>query len=583
MKMKSLKLSAVALFVLLIGACATNNVETSQQQDEAKQKLLNMGTAYGEYDFIKAAANGKLDTVKLFIQAGMNVNVSIDETALLAATLRKKKNVVKYLVAQGADVNKGNYLGNPLTAAARSGKYEMVKLFLDHGADINVVTGNYYTPICFAARYGHPKVIQLLVDHGANVNYIMPVTGDTPLVMAAYYGQIEACEALIKNGANINYTDFNGMSVVDWAFIKINADVVEYLIEAGANVKMKANNTVPKVMLEALGHQNKKLIKLLADKGVSLNGLAYGKMPILAWCAKNNLPIAGEYLVELGADIHMKTAYGSTALDFAIENNEYKLAKILDPSIDISKLPRKTVDPNLQKANKLVNSMIEGQYYTAAPESSKAQAEPFGIQPLAPVSGYGEKRTGKDASMQKTGSESGFSHTVEPDSKSAQHLMGQGASMYNVNTSDYGDIDKQLNEDMKSIDSSLNSSLNSNSLINEPNAPAIPKENLNPNNLAPEEVTPQSQTSVVNQTAPKTAGTVAPANSIKRKSTSVMGTYQKKKGQDFSNQYYPNRDDNKSNVDQASAQQGLVDPNQIGAATPQSSPRQLQQIPADQK
>ncbi|MCP4177342.1 MAG: hypothetical protein GY756_06225 [bacterium] len=578
MKMKSLRLSAVALFLLLIGACATSNVENAQQE-EAKQKLLSMGTAFGEIDFIKAAANGKLETVKLFIQAGMNINVSVNETALLAATLRKKMDVVKYLVDQGADINKGNYLGNPLTSSARGGRYDMVKLFLAHGADVNYVTGNYYTPICFAARYGHPKVIQLLVDNGANVNYIMPVTGDTPLVMAAYYGQVEACKALIKNGANINYSDFNGMSVVDWAFIKINADVVAYLIEAGADVKMKRNNTVPKVMLEALGHQNKRLIKLLVDKGVSLNGLAFGKMPILAWCAKNNLPEAAEYLVELGADIHTKTAYGSTALDFAIENNEYKLAKILDPSIDISKLPRKIVDPNLQKANKLVNSMIEGQYYSAAPASSKAQAEPFGIQPLAPVSGYGKDRTGKEVPHAKAGQESGFENTVEPDSKSTQNLMGQGASMYNVNTSDYGDIDKQLNEDMKSIDSSLNSSLNSNNLVNEPNAGGV-----NPNNLSPEE-TPvgKSQASDANQIAPKTTDKVVPVKPGTKSTTSVKGQYQKTRGRKFKDQYYPNQEINRPVVDEASAKQGLVDPNQVGAATPQSSPRQIQQIPADQK
>ncbi|HJO95804.1 MAG TPA: ankyrin repeat domain-containing protein [Victivallales bacterium] len=586
MKMKSLRLTAVALFVLLIGACATSNVDTSQQE-EAKQKLLGMGAAFGEIDFIKAAANGKLEAVKLYLQAEMNINVSVDETALLAAVLRKKDNVAKYLIEQGADINKGNYLGTPLTAAARSGRYDMVKLLLDHGADVNVVTGNYYTPLCFAARYGHPKVIDLLVERGADANYVMPVTGDTPLVLAAYYGQLEGCKALIKNGANINYSDFNGMSVIDWAFIKINANVVAYLIEAGANVGMKPNNTVPKVMLEALGHQNKKLIKLLAEKGVSVNGLAFGKMPILAWCAKNNLPLAAEYLVELGADINTKTPEGATALDFAIENNEYKLAKILDPSIDVSKLPRKTVDPNLQKANKLVNSMIEGQYYTAQPESSKAQAEPFGIQPLAPVSGYGKERTSK-SEMPKSGKEGTYKNTVEPDSKSAQNLMGQGASMYNVNTSDYGDIDKQLNEDMKSIDSSLNSSLNSNNLINQPATQGSSQEQtpkkgtINPNNLSPEEVPGGQQSDVMKQTAPKTTDTVSPAGKTE-KSSSVMGNYQKKRESAFHDQFYPDRKHDAPAVDEASAKQGLIDPNQIGAATPQSSPRQIKQIPADQK
>jgi len=54
-----------------------------------------------------------------------------------------------------------------LQAAAYGGKYEMVKMVLDKGADVNERAGRWDTALLVAAADGFKDVVQLLLDAGA--------------------------------------------------------------------------------------------------------------------------------------------------------------------------------------------------------------------------------------------------------------------------------------------------------------------------------------------------------------------------------------------------------------------------------
>jgi ankyrin repeat protein len=67
------------------------------------------------------------------------------------------------------DINKSNEKGNYfLSWACANDDLDVVKYFLENGANINIEGENKYTPLHFAYANGHFRIIDLLEEKGAN-------------------------------------------------------------------------------------------------------------------------------------------------------------------------------------------------------------------------------------------------------------------------------------------------------------------------------------------------------------------------------------------------------------------------------
>lgn len=77
------------------------------------------------------------------------------------ASNQKSLNVEKNLVS--------NYgTATPLSVAISKGDLEIVKKFIEYGADVNE-KANGMTPLMIAARYNKVEIIKLLLSKGANL------------------------------------------------------------------------------------------------------------------------------------------------------------------------------------------------------------------------------------------------------------------------------------------------------------------------------------------------------------------------------------------------------------------------------
>ena len=118
-----------------------------------------------ENEIIKILRSGVVDLDGFYLTQ--------NDLPLVRATEWGWKDVVKYLLEEGADVNKREK-HNGLTAlheAAIGGHYDIAKLLFVRGANINVrdiVFG--FTPLHAASIGGHTNVVKLLLDAGADVN-----------------------------------------------------------------------------------------------------------------------------------------------------------------------------------------------------------------------------------------------------------------------------------------------------------------------------------------------------------------------------------------------------------------------------
>jgi ankyrin repeat protein len=149
---------------------------------------VNIKTKEGETALMKASSGGYAEVVKLLLDKGANVNIKTDEgiTALMKASSGGYAEVVKLLLDKRANVNiktdegitalmeasSGGYskkeiFGKAQTAASERGCIEVVKLLLAKGADINVKNSKGETALVIAKDKGKTEIVAMLERAGA--------------------------------------------------------------------------------------------------------------------------------------------------------------------------------------------------------------------------------------------------------------------------------------------------------------------------------------------------------------------------------------------------------------------------------
>ena len=212
---------------------------------------------------------GDTAKLRLLLSKGANVNVrsSLGRTPLLiAATIDGSTEVARLLIDKGADVNARDKGGSSVLAqAAGSNNIEVARLLIARKAEVNTVDQGGYTHLINAAGNGDRSatIVKLLLEHGAKVN-------------------VKSGEAVevVKNGPiGIGY-----VTPLMAAAAQSNAETVEALLKAGADVNARdVRKASPLVFAVANDHANPKVVQLLLAHGAA-------REPALEWVRRYNDP-----------------------------------------------------------------------------------------------------------------------------------------------------------------------------------------------------------------------------------------------------------------------------------------------------
>lgn len=137
----------------------------------------------GYTPLMMAAQTQNPKLANLLIDAGADVHIrnQYGETAIMLASYHGQTEMVRQFYVKGAEINHSGW--NPLLYAATGGHLDTIRLLLSGGADINATSDNGTTALMMAVRGNHLNAVTLLLNLGADPT-IKNEHGDNALAWA---------------------------------------------------------------------------------------------------------------------------------------------------------------------------------------------------------------------------------------------------------------------------------------------------------------------------------------------------------------------------------------------------------------
>jgi ankyrin repeat protein len=336
----------------------------------------------------EAAKKGDVETIRQELKEGVPVDLRvkrkhydspwIDSTPLFWAALRGQVAAVKFLIAEGADVNAENKHGvTPLMAAAgtietiRGNPCACVVALLEAGANVEAADREGRTAIYYAcgtgalvaeylhfslplkhrfadrsdyrarheewlmaqarglkrwrpasALYGDADRVKALVRAGARLD-VVAAGGMTPLIAASSSADDERIRLLLEAGADVKQVTRAGRNALWAAAQGGSAEMMRLLLEAGSPLDgaLHAAAESPEEGVEK--------VRMLLKAGADVNGVSgNGETPLVAslwWSSSDAAPV----LLAAGANPRVRGRDGETALIMAARHGPADALRLL--------------------------------------------------------------------------------------------------------------------------------------------------------------------------------------------------------------------------------------------------------------
>ena len=249
-------------------------------------------------------------------------------TALHYSAFCGIQDVVDFLIVERSqDVNARSFDGNetPLAVASREGHSGVVRVLLEHGADVGTRDNYFYSPMEHASTRGHAKVVQVLLERGADVNKGVDRRNNTILHLASSSGHPKVVQMILDHGADVHVRDTDNLTPLHSAQ---DEEVARVLLEHGANPNAQ-DKTKRTPLYEALDLRRADFARVLLDNGADVNARDNQNGTPLHLASRWGYLDGVKLLLQRGSDIHARDDLGWTPFQVASARKHHDVMKFL--------------------------------------------------------------------------------------------------------------------------------------------------------------------------------------------------------------------------------------------------------------
>ena len=316
-----------------------------------RQIPVNAGASYREH----------------FIIECFKVNCRQDRITCRKEDEPKILEMLKLIVQHGADVNVRGLRCSPrgMTAAmiaADQGLERCLRFLVESGADLTITADSGDNTLMMAARAGQVDCVKYLTEHSVSESSLNQVDkeGQTALMMAALSSQEDhglSVKFLVVAGADLNVQDRDGRTALMLAvdrppsYLIIgdndtelhNTTRVQSLIKGEADLSLQDYKSRNALMIAIKRNQPIAILKLLTENmSVStlnqVNKEGQTSLMLAASNSDDDFGLSVKCLVEAGADVNVLDRAGRTALMYALEKGHTESVKFLTEQMSVSAL-----------------------------------------------------------------------------------------------------------------------------------------------------------------------------------------------------------------------------------------------------
>ena len=226
----------------------------------------------GATALIMAVLRNRPDRVRMLLDAGADPGYATERgtAALHVAAALRRKECVEILLKGGASPDKGGSYGRtPLMEAARAGSVEILKMLLEKGADLHAKDSFGRTALIHGAcaMKNTLETVKYLVSRGAD-----PMTADKDMKSAVMHGaglcHTDAALYLLDLIPDLSNNSALGLMIMYYAIAGGDIKVVETLIDR----RMPLNRDPSLIFKGTKLLKTKRFFQILVRNGILANG-----------------------------------------------------------------------------------------------------------------------------------------------------------------------------------------------------------------------------------------------------------------------------------------------------------------------
>lgn len=310
---------------------------------------------------IYACHNGYASIIQMLLNR-RNINVNIkdryQQTALMYVCNKNySADIVKmFLAIPDIDINLyDKYKKTALTYAYYNGRFDIVKMLLNEGANFYFVYNNKQielnikaiddsgmTILMHACDKGLIDIVKILLDMSVEIN-VQDEHKRTALMYACDKGCKKVVKMLLsKYDIDVNLCDQDKRTALMYACNRYYSDIVKMLLDNEVDINAKDNDGRTALIIAVLNNFKEIVMLLLKHKDIDVNARDnYGETAFTYSDSENNIDIVKMLINHEKININIKDNNGKISSNAVDEKKLKHIVKLIDKKLDRFYTPSK--------------------------------------------------------------------------------------------------------------------------------------------------------------------------------------------------------------------------------------------------